>query len=36
MKSIFNALKNIRSNLAKPTFKPLDPNSNVVIKEASN
>ena len=32
MKSIFNALKNIRSNLAKPAFKPLDPNPNTMKK----
>jgi len=35
MKSIFNVLKNIRTNLAKPTLKPLESNANIVLKETN-
>lgn len=35
MKSIFNVLKNIRTNLAKPAFKPLEQNANIVLKETN-
>jgi len=35
MKSIFNVLKNIRTNLAKPAFKPLESNANIVLKETN-
>lgn len=35
MKSIFNVLKNIRTNLAKPALKPLEQNANIVLKETS-
>jgi hypothetical protein len=35
MKSIFNVLKNIRTNLAKPALKPLESNANIVLKETN-
>lgn len=35
MKSIFNVLKNIRTNLAKPVLKPLDSSTNIVLKETN-
>jgi hypothetical protein len=35
MKSIFNVLKNIRTNLAKPALKPLEQNANIVLKETN-
>ena len=35
MKSIFNVLKNIRTNLAKPALKPLESNVNIVLKETN-
>ena len=35
MKSIFNILKNIRTNLAKPALKPLESNANIILKEAN-
>lgn len=35
MKSIFNVLKNIRTNLAKHALKPLDSSVNIALKETN-